>query len=235
MNLKKKVILESHDSVWMPTHFCTLITRVLLDYIKPSMKILELGTGSGKLSILAGLSGAKVVGLDINEDAVKLTRKNWLLNNLKPENGDFRQSDLFSALHSSENESFDLIFSNPPTFPDLDIANIELSKKNLFELSGKNGRFLLDTMLLQGSNWLKPNGTMIVIATSKQGWLQTEQYLNQHWKKWEICEQEDLLLASHYNPYIEYWREQGHEENDPRIFKQDNQWTQRIYVIKACK
>jgi release factor glutamine methyltransferase len=80
--------------------------------IQPGEAVLDVGAGSGVLAIFAAAAGAaKVVGLEINEDAVAYARKNAAAHGFA-DRIDFRYSDMFGAL--CEDEKFDVIVSNPP-------------------------------------------------------------------------------------------------------------------------
>lgn len=80
--------------------------------VQPGETVLDIGAGSGVLSVFAALKGAaQVVGLEINRDAVEVARRNVDVHGL----GniiDIRYSDMFEAL--CEGEQFDVIVSNPP-------------------------------------------------------------------------------------------------------------------------
>ena len=74
--------------------------------------ILDIGTGSGAISIAIAneLKSSSVIGIDINEKALKLANKNKILN--KIENVNFIESNLFEKL--DKDFKYDLIVSNPP-------------------------------------------------------------------------------------------------------------------------
>jgi release factor glutamine methyltransferase len=73
---------------------------------------LEIGSGSGFLSLVAAKRGALVTAVDINPDAVEATKKNAADNGFP--NIVVLQSDIFSAI---PDKSFDVIIVNPPYFP----------------------------------------------------------------------------------------------------------------------
>lgn len=75
---------------------------------------LEIGCGSGILSLLAFRKGAQVTAVDIDPKAVKNTRLNFR-RNFNGKQAGFRvlQSDVFSALGQ---EVFDVIVINPPYY-----------------------------------------------------------------------------------------------------------------------
>ena len=93
----------------------TLSTRILLDFIDElnlqSRSLLELGSGSGVISVWAAKKGATVTASDINPKAVQNTVENARFNQVKI---NVVQSDLFDQL---ENSSFDYIIVNPPYYP----------------------------------------------------------------------------------------------------------------------
>ncbi len=90
---------------------------LLADYLKTKKfgikrreKVLDYGTGSGFLSLVAAKLGGKVVAIDINPKAVKCSKNNIKQNNLK--NIDVRESN--SLRNIKTNEKFDIVISNLP-------------------------------------------------------------------------------------------------------------------------
>jgi release factor glutamine methyltransferase len=90
-------------------------TKLLLDYIsKYDLKdknVLELGAGSGLISIYCAKLKANVTASDINPYAVENINKNAKLNNV---NIEVIESDLFDRIETKE---FDYIIINPPYYP----------------------------------------------------------------------------------------------------------------------
>jgi SAM-dependent methyltransferase len=78
------------------------------DHLKPDLKILEIGCGTGSLSCYLSLLGAQVVGVDIDPVAIKTALQNRDLTGV---NGKFYVSNLFSSL---KKEKFDCILFHPP-------------------------------------------------------------------------------------------------------------------------
>jgi len=78
------------------------------------MKVLDLGTGTGKLALGAALIGANyVVGIDIDLDAIKVA-KAYVLNNLPQlTNLEFICADI-TNLDLGGRRSFDTVIQNPP-------------------------------------------------------------------------------------------------------------------------
>lgn len=97
-----------------PPHF-TVSTKILLNYIKEldlkGKTFLELGCGSGIISLFAASRGALVTATDINQIALTSLEKAKIKNGLDVS---IVYSDLFENI--SENR-FDVIFINPPYYP----------------------------------------------------------------------------------------------------------------------
>jgi ribosomal protein L11 methyltransferase len=67
------------------THETTNMCMIMLEkYMKPGMRVMDIGTGSGILAIAAAKLGAKeVLAVDIDHDAVKVANENILRNNVQ--------------------------------------------------------------------------------------------------------------------------------------------------------
>ena len=86
-----------------------MAVELLQKYLKRGQRVLDVGYGTGILSILASKWGARsVTGFDIDPDAVREARGNARLNQCDPA-PDFREGDY---VHISERVPFDLFVSN---------------------------------------------------------------------------------------------------------------------------
>ncbi len=104
-----------HPSLFFSTKtMCKWITEQNIQ----NKKILEIGCGSGAISITAAKNGAHVICCDINPTAVKATLNNAKINKVELKS---IRSDLFECIEAT---NFDLILNNPPYYPK-DPANIE--------------------------------------------------------------------------------------------------------------
>lgn len=91
-------------------------TLELVDWVvaeqqdRPSLRLLDIGTGSGciAISLASLLPQAKVSAWDISADALAVARRNAERNGVEVA---FQQVDV---LHVKETETFDCIVSNPP-------------------------------------------------------------------------------------------------------------------------
>ena len=98
------------------THHTTrLCAQLLEETVAPGCRVLDLGTGSGILSIAAVLLGAReAVGVDIDPVAVRTARENAAMNGIGPDRFRPLQGDLLRdpALAAEMGEGFDLIAAN---------------------------------------------------------------------------------------------------------------------------
>lgn len=105
--------LSVPDGVFHPRYFTS--TKLLLNWINENeiegKRVLELGCGSGVVSLSAAQKGAQVTSSDINPIAVQN-----LIENAKTNSIDLTvvQSDMFADIPT---ETFDVILINPPFYP----------------------------------------------------------------------------------------------------------------------
>lgn len=116
------MIGTSHDP-FQPSEYTTSLLTVLLAHCAQQTvsRFLEIGVGSGVLSLaVAKTTGAQGVALDIDEDA--LLRSRIMFEHAGVENVEIRDNSgggAFAAL--KPDERFDLIFSNPPAYPGVNL------------------------------------------------------------------------------------------------------------------
>jgi release factor glutamine methyltransferase len=109
-------------------------TKLLLNYISSypliNHSLLELGAGSGLISIFAARKGAEVMASDINATAVRYLHKNTYNNQVKI---NIIQSDLFKNIPE---QTFDYIIINPPYY-----KKNPLSESEYAWYCGENGEY----------------------------------------------------------------------------------------------
>ncbi len=103
-------------------------TEELVDWIardnkdKTSLKILDIGTGSGciAISLKHVFPTAEVTAFDISDEALAVAKKNAEINHLSVE---FMKVDILNP--EEINKHWDIIVSNPPYIPDAEKAEIQ--------------------------------------------------------------------------------------------------------------
>lgn len=121
-------------------------------------KVLDMGTGSGILAILAARQGAAVTATDINEGAIQCAQKNAALN--KAKDIEFLCGDLFEPVSGRK---FDLIIFNPPYLPK---EEKYVNKK--IDLS-YNSSETLENFLKEYKRYLGPGGRALIVNSSISG------------------------------------------------------------------
>ncbi|WP_160135887.1 tRNA1(Val) (adenine(37)-N6)-methyltransferase [Chryseobacterium sp. c4a] len=122
----------------------------VLASVESAFHVLEVGTGTGLISLMLAQRNlqANFLGLDINEEAVSITKLNFqnapFHTRLKNIHQDFKTFET--------NEKFDLIVSNPPYFEesgsDKDKIARQMVELNFRQLVVQSARFLSESGLL---------------------------------------------------------------------------------------
>jgi len=152
-----------------------------------SLKILDLGTGSGCIAVsLAKLiSNVRIDAIDISEKALKIAKENAKLNNVKV---NFIQADLFQA-YSLRLKVYSLIVSNPPyvAASEIDGLQVEVRREPRIALSaGEDGLDFYRRIIIDSSRYLKKGGYLFL----EMGFAQKNKIKNifQKSKKFQIIE-----------------------------------------------
>ena len=117
-----------------------LVEWIVADYESvPACRILDVGTGSGCISISLAkfIPGASVESWDISEGALEVARRNCMLNEVEVL---LRQQDVLSA--QPEPACFDVIVSNPPYITESEKADMEA---NVLDWEPATALFVPDT------------------------------------------------------------------------------------------
>lgn len=89
--------------------------RKYIQSVTQGASVLNLFSYSGGFSVYAGLGGAsKVASLDVADGAIQLSKENWALNGLNPENHQGLCVDVFEYLNGDK-EVWDHVIVDPPS------------------------------------------------------------------------------------------------------------------------
>lgn len=134
------------------------------------LKILDLCTGSGCLGILAGLTFPESTGVlvDIDAGALEVAAANLRLHGLESR-FELVQSD---GLMDLSDETFDLVLCNPPYVDAEDMADLpeEYRHEPTHALaSGEDGLTLTRQILSSMTDWIAPDGLMVLEVGNSWG------------------------------------------------------------------
>ncbi len=134
-------------------------TYLLLDVIEleEGGEVLEIGCGSGIISLHCAEEGWDVTAVDVCKDAVEGTKRNVRMNDLLGE-VKVHQSDLFSNVDGR----YDVMIFNPPYLPE----DEELEKDERWD-GGERGDETLLTFLDECIDYLNEGGRVYTIYSDK--------------------------------------------------------------------
>lgn len=101
--------LRVPEGVFAPTPTSDLLGNLVTDHATRGLRVLDMGCGAGANAILAAMTGATVLGVDVNPAAVDASRANAARNDVA-DRTEFVVSDLFEAVDGT----FDLVVIDPP-------------------------------------------------------------------------------------------------------------------------
>ncbi|MBO7719717.1 MAG: methyltransferase [Methanosphaera sp.] len=133
-----------------------LIDNLLVD---EDMDVLEIGGGSGLVSIFASRYAKSVDVCDINPYAIECMEANVKLNNRN--NIRIIQSDLFENIDSC----YDLILFNTPYLPVDEQEHIDDEYSKAWD-GGADGRKVIDKFIKQAKKYLKKDGMIQLVQSS---------------------------------------------------------------------
>ena len=144
------ISLKIFEGIYCPAEDSLLLAEYLEKQDLQGKNVLEVGTGSGFVSIVAAKKGAEVDACDINPDAIECAEINAKSNNAKI---NFFTSDLFSNVKGS----YDIIIFNPPYLPEDEDDSI----------AGKD--IIIERFLKGAHGYLKKGGYILLITSSLTG------------------------------------------------------------------
>jgi len=165
--LGKKFVV--FPSVFSPKYFFDTEFFAKEIDVNEGEEFLEIGSGTGIISVILALKGAKVTCTDINPMAIKNTKENAQRHNIDIT---ILEGDVYDPLQ--EDKKFDTIFWNTPFgFVEGELDNLE---KAVFDKEYK----ATERFIKESKKYLKPNGRLLIGFSSTLGRLDLlQEYLKE--------------------------------------------------------
>ena len=165
--MKKRVELwginiEICDDVYEPHDDTELLVSAILENETniTGKKVLEIGAGTGLISIILAKKGADVTAVDINEKAVECTKRNARINNI---NIEVLEGDLFEPVSGKK---YDIIVFNPPYLPEESLDRYLSLTYREAVIGGEKGNEVIIKFLKELPNYLSENGKAYFVTSS---------------------------------------------------------------------
>lgn len=175
----KEMKLEIPESVYEPAEDSLLMAKELESADLQGKRVLEVGCGSGLLSIIAAKKGADVTAVDINPEAVAIAKTNAETSGVRIQ---AFQSDLFSNVKGQ----FDLIIFNPPYMP------VEAGETDARYAGGPGGRDTIEKFVNQAMDHLKKDGIILLLISSLTGEKEVMELFRENGLKAQVIAREKI-------------------------------------------
>lgn len=152
MESGKGIRIETCEGVYEPAEDSYLMAGT----VECGKRVLEIGSGTGLVSVSCALKGSEVEAVDINPAAVECTRSNASLNGCSV---NAHRSDLFSDIPPGK--KYGTIIFNPPYLPTED--NIQGSEQ---WDGGPDGFSVTRRFLVEAPSRLEEHGEIYIILSS---------------------------------------------------------------------
>lgn len=186
-----------NENVLIPRYETEYLVQKTINYSKKifnnKLDILDLGTGSGAISIVLGRElNSIVTGVDISEDALNVAKKNAIENKVSI---NFIKSNMLDSVEGK----YDIVVSNPP-YIDIDEKIMDSVKKyepHLALYAKDNGLYFYKNILSNIKPYLKER----FIIAFEIGWWQgslIEKIAQEYFENSNILIEKDLTNRDRY-------------------------------------
>jgi release factor glutamine methyltransferase len=181
-----------YPSVFNPKDYYSSV--IIAEFISRLINInnkllLDMGCGSGIISIFAASSGALCTAVDKNPESVKCAKHNAVQNKLANKIVTV-ESDLFENL--KYDNVYDIITFNPPYYKGEPANNFEMAFK------GGENLEIIQRFFENGGKYLSDNGVIYLITSSDSNLSLTEEIKKTNNFKYEVVLKEKRFFESFY-------------------------------------
>lgn len=206
--------------VYSPEHDTHLLLRtVLAADCLAGARVLDLGTGTGRVALGAAQAGAaEVTAVDISRRAVLATRLNAAVNRLPVR---AVRGDMVDAVIGRQ---FDVVLANPPYVPAPGGPPGRHSRARAWD-AGPDGRALLDRICADAPTCLAPGGRLWIVHSALSGPGRTVGMLADAGLDAEVVAEETIPFGPVLRSRAAWLRAQG--------ILTDDQDQERIVVVRG--
>jgi len=154
----KGIHYETHLEVYEPAEDTFLFAENLK--VERKDNVLEIGTGTGLIAIIASRGCRTVTATDVNPQAIDCAVKNIIAN--KAYNVELKKGNLFEPV---QDEKFDLILFNTPYLPTEEDERVDDALDAAWD-GGADGREVIDRFLEGLKDHLNPGGRVQLVQSS---------------------------------------------------------------------
>jgi len=199
-----------------PSDSYMLADQLRRERLGPGASVLDLGTGSGHLAVVAALAGASAVAVDVSRRALISARLNAALNGVRVT---ALRGDLFAPVAGRR---FNVIVSNPPYLPHPGEALPQRGLARAID-AGPRGRAFLDRICAQAAGHLAPRGVLLLVHSSVNGEHETLQALLSHGLSPEVVFRHRGALGPILQARVDWLRSGGmllaHDEEEILVIR----------------
>lgn len=174
MKLDKDFRIEVHDDVYAPSDDTFLLLELI--NLRGDEEVLEMGCGSGIISLHCSAYGCDVLSVDKDTIAIKNTIKNAKKNDIGLT---VRKSHLFSNINKKD---WNIIIFNPPYLPKDEF----LTEDNRWD-GGKIGDEIVVEFLQETEDYMRNDGKLFLCYSSLSSTQRIENLIE---KRYEIKNKE---------------------------------------------
>jgi methylase of polypeptide subunit release factors len=218
-----EIMLEPAEGVFMPSPNGLFYANSIL--INSGEQVIDIGTGSGVLAIMAAKLGAHVEATDIDTRAIVAAERNAYINKVKI---NFRLGSLFADSFNH----FDVIVANLPNeivAPEK-LANLDIVDARVFE-GGERGNEHILSLLNSAKNYMSTRSRLYLPIHTLTDYHQTLEVALRDYKL-RLVNLTPLPVKSFVTENLNFYR-QLNESGIISIYKNQETWYSYGYVYEA--